>query len=334
MHLHRRFHRPHQPSRGLELQERDIDLLKLLAVHRYARSEHVHQLLFSQRSIRIVQARLRQLWEHGLLDRYFLPVVIGTDRPIPRRASQPIYALTARGAAVLAEKTGAKQAEIPYGLRRNLVAFPTLLHDLVATDFTIALRVAVGSLGLRCTVQHDHALRALRARFALHDRRRGLIVPDAAVTIAFDDGRRLTLCLEVVRAGIRGGNRGLRAKLANYLDLHRRRFFRDAYGHEWLRAVVIATTSSSRAEGLRSIAGNLPHGHRLFWFGSYRATKDSPTMGSDFTPESILDRPWRCLDGSTTTLRQAIHPVPYDPTLPAVTGRQEPPDEGRPPPPG
>ena len=299
-----RYKRPKRPSRGLAVQERDLEVLKLLAVHRYARADHFRSLLFQDRGVRVLQERLRRLFEHGLVDRYFVPVVLGTDQIVPRFSSQPIYALTARGAGVLAERTGCDLSGIPVGLRRNLLAFPTLVHDLVATDFTVSLCVALAALGLPVTVQHDHELRRLSARSASGSRKGHPIVPDAAVTVTLPGDRRMTFCLEVVRAGIRGGNRNLRAKLLRYLELHRLRFFREAYGHEWLRGVLVATTSTSRAEGLRTACLSLPHGHRLFSFGSYRS--GDAEEGPLFTPENIIDHPWRLLDGSTMTLRQII----------------------------
>ena len=310
MHVQPRLIRPKRPVRRLVLQERDVEILRLLTVHRYARADHFQWLLFQGRGVRVLQARLRRLWEHRLIDRYFVPVVVGNDQTFPRFSSRPVYALTARGANVLAEKTGGDPAGIPVGLRRNLLAFPTLLHDLVATDFTVSLRVALASLGLPVSVQHDHELRRLLARSASGARRGHPIVPDAAVTITLPGDRRMTFCLEVVRASMRGGNRSLRAKLLRYLELHRLRFFREAYGHEWLRGVLIATTSSTRAEGLRKASASLPHGHRLFSFGAYRS--GDAEAGSLFTPENVLDHPWRLLDGSTSTLRQIIQSATHD----------------------
>ena len=301
-----RYQRPSVPRSSLHLQERDLAILNAAHVHRFVVSHHIRELLFPGVSLWRAQHRLRKLWEHRLLDRYFAPAVLRTGIAVPQLSPRPIYALTARGAACLAEASSGRATGLHTALRLKARSRPTFEHHLVVTDFMVALRVALEteSRARIHRLEHEHVLWPHVLRLPPAARKRGVIVPDGAITLDVSNGQRITLYLEVVRAGPPGGNKTVREKLARYAELHHQGFFKSLYGHERLRAVVFATTSEVRAERFCSFAAGLPHGRRLFWFGSYASPSKDTRSG--FTPTSILTHLWQTAVGAGVTLGDVI----------------------------
>lgn len=300
-HRHARPDARREPSR---LTRRDLDLLEAVEAHRFARSDHLHELLFADASVRVVQRRLRRLFDLGFLERCFLPLVVRRSRPLPPRATQPVYAVTRRGVELLAEH--GRLAAVP-DLVQPRGGLRTLEHHLVVTDFAVALRRACegrGDLALDRT-EHEHRLWPRLAEAPAHLKRHGVAVPDAAFTLARAGARPLTFYLEVVRAGAKGGNRGLAAKMDLYAKLNHAGVLRDVYGHETVRAILFATTSEIRAEGFRSIAERLRHGKRLFWFASYLPPKGGGAE-TVFRPENVLDLRWKLPGDESSSLFDAL----------------------------
>ncbi|MGH7437663.1 MAG: replication-relaxation family protein [Polyangiaceae bacterium] len=93
-----RYRRPARPGARLQLQGRDVEILRAARRHRFVQAEHLHALLFDGRTLRVTQARLRKLWEHRLLDRAFVPFSLDGERQPPSVASTPTYSLAPRGA--------------------------------------------------------------------------------------------------------------------------------------------------------------------------------------------------------------------------------------------
>ena len=117
----------------------------------------------------------------------------------------------------------------------------------------------------------------------------------------------LTFYLEVVRAGVRSGNRKLADKLALYARLHHCGYFATVFGHERIRAVLILTTSPERAEHFRQLAAELPHGRSLFWFGAYQPPPPGRLLPV-ITATHLRSPMWR------TTAGEAISLIPQSPS--------------------
>lgn len=299
--LRGRLPREHPP---LSLQPRDLALLSQVFFHGYIRSDQLHALVCSEVSLRAVQGRLKKLYDHSFLKRLYLPVVLGSSRPaVP---AQPIYALGRPGAELLAEHGLFPELDTT-GWSETTAQPRTLAHHLVVTDALVALAVACRSRGDIELVKAEHErvlwqrLRRYREAHHVQD----AVVPDGAFSLRYPAaGEALTFYLEVVRADVKGGNRQLTAKLRRYAEFHRAGFFRDAYGHERVRAVIFATTSDARAENLRRLAERLAHGRRLFWFGAYQGHAPDGRLPSRFTAEHILDLSWQAAGGECLTLLQ------------------------------
>lgn len=295
---------------GLVLQLRDRALVAAVARYRFLKSTHLHLLIAPSVSLRIVQERLRKLTIHGYLKRFYLPVVLDGQHAPPTNRGQPVYAITTRGARLLNESA---DGNVSPCLATERPSPMTLLHHLVVTDCLISLVVACRE---RADVRfengdHDGILYAKLRAFRQKRKLQNAVVPDGAFALHYPTpSETLTFYLEVVRADVKGGNRTLLAKMRRYVELHRQNFFRDAYGHPRLRAVLFATTSRARAENLRRMAESLTQGRRLFWFGSYQEKNSDGVPVTRFTPERIVSLPWEDAEQETFTLIQPCRPSP------------------------
>lgn len=295
---------------GLILQPRDLDLLRLVAEHRFVRSDHLHILTHHRpMSLRALQTRLKRLSAHGYLKRLYVPVVLDGEHAPLTHSRQPIYTLSARGLRLLSENEPTWNGSLKRSAERPSVQF--LTHHLVVTDCLVALKVASRN-SPAVTLVSGHAESLLRVQLSAYRRDHRLpraIVPDGVFTLAYASTREtLTFYLEVVRADVKGGHARLLEKLRRYTELHRQGFFREVYGHDHIRAVIFATTSAARAANLAALAKNLVHGRRMFWFGSYQEKSPDGRLNSLFTPERILTLPWITPDGESVSLLQPHYP--------------------------
>lgn len=295
---------------GLVLQLRDRALVAAVARYRFLKSTHLHLLIAPSVSLRIVQERLRKLTIHGYLKRFYLPVVLDGQHAPPTNRGQPVYAITTRGARLVNDSASENLSPC---LATERPSPMTLLHHLVATDCLVSLAVACREVDDVRFVkgEHDGILYSKLRAFRHKQRIQNAVIPDGTFTLHYPTpNETLTFYLEVVRADVKGGNRTLLAKMRRYVELHRQNFFRDAYGHPRLRAVLFATTSRARAENLRHMAESLTQGRRLFWFGSYQEKNSDGVPVTRFTPERILSLSWEDAEKETFILIQPCRPSP------------------------
>lgn len=297
--------RPIDQARPVLLQARDRAILASVHRHRWLRSEHVHALHFAEAGIRATRSRLRRLFLAGYLDREFLPLQ-AKNAPHPTVCPpSALYCLARRGAEVVADALGRDIRQVPHTRGANRRGFGTMLHNLVVTDFLVSLEAATTN-SFHSGVHEGALWERLRKGEA---RPRLFVVPDGAFELDGSDGRRVTFYLEVVRADPKGGRRTLMTKLNRYTELNRIGFFKETWGDEHLRAVIILTPTPARAESLRKLAGaNLAHGRQLFWFGSYEAEDELGRTRSTLTPGAILTPRFLDLDGRLHSLAEAFTP--------------------------
>jgi len=296
---------------GLHVQPRDRDLLEAVKSHRFVLSHQLHSLVAPEVSLRVVQSRLYKLATHGYLKRWYLPQVLDGQHAPSTHSRQPIYALTTRGALLLREAQCEPDAPVTRCRPPERPSPVTLQHHLVVVDVLVALAVAGRTSGAVSFLGgvHDGVLYAQLRKFRQHHHVQQAVVPDGAFTLGYGSrSPALTFYLEVVRADVKAGNASLLAKMQRYVELMRSGFFRDAYGHERIRAVLFATTSAVRARNLCRVAARLQHGRRLFWFGSYQAADQKGVLRKCLSPATILNAVWSSPDGELFTLAQPTSP--------------------------
>lgn len=294
------------PAHGLLLQPRDRQILSAAYRYRLLTSEHIRLLHFPTATLRAAQERLRRLYEHRYLERLFVPSVMGGSTQPAWPPRQPIYTLGKASIPIVAGDLAIVGEELSKRVSRRPSPL-ALIHHLTVAHLLVALEVA-------CRAQSTIQLVSAEAETLLWaklkkqgSKVRGAVMPDGAFTLAASVApTSLTFLVEIVRADIRGGNERLREKLARYVELNRTGFFRDAFGIERLRAVLIATTSNDRAENLRRLTVKLTHGRNLFWFGVYEERRHDGRCHSIFAPQTVLMLPWQTVDTGSLTLLDAL----------------------------
>lgn len=295
-----RYVRRTLPRENVVLTVRDREIFGRLLAHRFMRSEHLHPLAFPGRTLRVVQARLAKLWHSGFVDRLFISHVLdGTRRP-PSDAATPVYALGAKGLEVLLsadpdlDRPGSRMAT-------QGVAPVTLAHHLIVTDLLASIEAAALAKGIPESVATEHEWRLWNAAGNRQGSTSGLLVPDGAVTFKGPDRPEPeTWYVEVVRAGVSGGNDTFLAKMHRYLALRAEGRFQRAFGHDRVRGVLIAAPTPERARNLRALAARLPSGRRFFAFTWYEDGRGDRRVRR-FRPETVLELGWT--DGAGGVVR-------------------------------
>jgi hypothetical protein len=130
-----RFHRVNIPS--FALTERDIDIIKLVARHRFMRSTHV--LDFLEGSSQGVLRRLERLFHKGYLTRP--PAQLEWYRA-GGGSSPMVYGVGNVGIDLLAAQFGFRRAAVDWTAKARTAARGEIGHALEVTDFMVALAVA------------------------------------------------------------------------------------------------------------------------------------------------------------------------------------------------
>gem|GEM_PF-2111346 len=291
---------------NMSLTSRDEKIIWAVYKHRYLSCEHIKQLFFVGKSDTAVQTRLRRLWSNHLLDRYYRPFCYDGTKRSCWKASTPYYTLAEKGAEVIWDNSVLDWDEIPKTPQQNAMGWAYLKHHLVVTDLLVAVEAACqdrDDIEL-VSVERERTLR--QAERKVRDRKSfssPLQISDGALTLRFPQtDQTLTFHVEVVRAGVKQGNRTLRKRMETYARLHHQGYFAKVFGHKNVRAILFCTTTDQRARGFRDMAAHLPHGRGLFWFTTYQQNNADGLPITTFYPDTVLKPIWHGADGQTHSL--------------------------------
>ena len=285
-HMTSRHKRPPKPQ-PFQMTTRDLDVLASVYRHRFLTAAHVHGLHFQTASLRVAQVRLQRLWSARFLDRMYIAPETPDVRD--RFASQPLYSLALAGARRVAAAQGVPLSQIPHTKSQNRRGFARLRHNLVFTDLAAAFEtLAAREPEWRVTVTREDILRRALPHWK---GRPSAIVPDGAITLSHPTlPKPQTILVEVVRAGVRAGNRTVQRKLFRYRAALQAGFFREVHGFEWVRTVVFLTPSMARAKNLAVLARDIPGGERLLRFGAYETRASNRLAPTTLlTPERLAE---------------------------------------------
>ena len=91
-----RFERDPHPLSTIRIQPRDIEILQALYNYRFLTTSQTASLFFNSK--KRAEQRLRKLYDAGLVDRIFRPVIMGS--------AETIYVLSKFGVSILSQETG------------------------------------------------------------------------------------------------------------------------------------------------------------------------------------------------------------------------------------
>ena len=296
-HRRPRFRRAETPPR-FRITERDIDIVRQVARHRFLRSTHLFQLIGG--SSQKISERLGPLFHAGFLDRprsqLEYHVRGGDSAPL-------VYALGNRGAQLLRIQDGLDNADVDWARKNHNTGREFILHTLAVADLRIALTVACrerkgywvqepdellatapedtrrarSPWSWRVRVQHKEAMREI-----------GLL-PDYMFALILPDGRRRPFIVEIDRGTMPVERTTLdqSSMLRKFLayeggrkqNLHTYRF-----GWQNFRVLVV-TSSAERAATMRALISKMPtlNGSPLFLFAEHTALMKSDVLGTAWT---------------------------------------------------
>lgn len=237
---------------NMRLTERDVDILKAIAEYRILRQDHIQQLFFGSKST--TQYRLSHLYQHGFLNRHFLPVYAGW--------SPTLYTLDKRGVALLKTICGIDRVMVWDA--ENGHEF--LSHTLAINDFRVAVTVACRQAGYTLAQWIDEAsLKADYDRVTITDhkgkKQSVSLIPDSYFTIETPKGRA-SFFLEMDMGTMTLGR--FQSKIRAYLAYLESKAYQQRYQTKSLRVLTV-TTRAARSANLKATTEQI-HRERLFWF--------------------------------------------------------------------
>jgi hypothetical protein len=276
-----------------QLTDRDVQIVRAVAEHRFLRSTHISNLFGA--SHKKICERLTSLFHAGYLDRprsqLRYHVEGGGSFPL-------VYALGKNGATVLAEQESTKYTGADWKRKNQNAGREFLLHTLGIADVRIAVAVA-------CKKRPDVILRSAEELFEelpAETRRahtpwrwsvplwdRGTvhdvgIIPDYVFALMFSDGRRRPYVLEYDRGSmpverLRLTQTSMLRKFLAYEESARLGLHTARFGWKNFR-VLIVTPGVVRAEHMRATIERTSHtrGSPLFLICDHAALMQSDAL--------------------------------------------------------
>lgn len=300
----KRFRRLERQSAPLALTPRDLEILRLVAEHRFLSSMHLHQWLGGSRQNLL--RRLHRMFHHGYLDRPTAQLDY-----YHRGGSQPmVYGLGRRGAGRLRRDLNVPFARFDWAGRPRAVGRLFLEHTLLVADVVTQLEVACRRRGDIHLVLLDGLTpengtvsprRTWLWSVTVASRQRVGVAPDRVIALEpvdpANNGERQTFFLEADRGTMPIQRSNLRQssverKLLAYEATWSQRIHQTRFGLPRFRTLIV-TRSHDRASNILKRVRAMPRGRGLFLCASTEklvATEDvlsSQCWESATGPESL-----------------------------------------------
>lgn len=267
----------------MRLMERDIEILKAVHDFRIMRGDQLQALYFGSQST--ASYRLSRLYQHGFLDRHFLPTLGGL-------ASSPaLYVLGKRGVDVLRRVLDCGPKDIRKPPNNQELSPLFLEHLLQINDFRVAVMVAAREQGYTLEMWlDDYQLKADYDRVVIQTpqgrKRTVSLIPDGYCVLQVPQGRACFF-LELDRGTMTRAR--FRDKVLAYQAYIASGQYERRYGTRSLRVLTV-TSGPKRLENLREEAEQVGGG-RVFWF----------TTSEQITQEGVLTEPVWIVAGALKT---------------------------------
>lgn len=270
-----RFKRDPDSTGAFQVTQRDIEILRHVAEHRFIRSELIIKLVGGSKQ-QLVR-RLNLLYHHGYLDRPGCQL----DYYHEGGSKSLVYGLASRGAGRLRRDLDMPFERMDWTTRNKGVGRLFLEHTLMVSDFMTALELDCRQRpDVRLLFAHElpqpkgreNHREPFRWTVDLPGKRRVGVVPDKvfALELAHPEGRieRTHYFLEADRGTMPIERHDLRQscvlrKLKSYEGTYATGIHRTRLGAERFR-VLIVTPQTTRAQNIREAVAGLEKGRRLF----------------------------------------------------------------------
>lgn len=246
-------------SKGMRINDRDIQILETLHNARYLTTQQIQMLFWNiavgEKGIgpmKACQRRLRLLTKHGLVRRI--------EQPIKRtEPTKPyLYTLDRKGAEILAAEMGLSLSDIDYSPSSVEENYPFLDHLIATTDVRIAIKQACDMNGLKLVEWVDEKeLQSPEWKVYVYisspdgKRHRVALIPDAYLTIQ-SGTKTMRFFFEIDRGTHTihsKWNRGWKRKVLSYNEY----FSSDAYQERFEKRQVFLLTVTTTDKRLATL---------------------------------------------------------------------------------
>lgn len=279
-----RFKRKPKLAGGLTLQERDIEIIKLVHEYRFLNSKQIQALV--QGSDQVILRRLRKLFHHGYLDRPVGQIIFSNPIMGPEKM---VYALGDKGADLMAEWFGIDRGKVIWKEKNREVRERYIQHTLLVSKFRACLSIALRNIPnvsllfwQRENVQEfkEYVYDTKGSR-----KKRLTVVPDGFFGIE-DAGGRMYFFLEADRSTMTAAR--FLNKMQAYWLWWRQGGSRKRFGIENFRVLTLTVSKRRRDNLVKRTQGadEAGAGSYMFWFA------DSNDINLD-APLTILQNIWK-----------------------------------------
>lgn len=244
----------------MQLTDRDLRVLKLVADFRYMTREQVEKLEFSPSTTSYCKRRLSLLYHNGYLQRRFLPLRQAFG------AARAYYTLDGRGADIVSQVLELPRSQLDWRPRDGRREALYMEHTLRINDFRTLVMLAARELDapIEWTDERELKRRAPTHRVLdpLRPGERITIVPDGYFAV----GRQWAFALELDRGTV--DEVPFKRKIRGYGEWKARGGYAAAFGTQSLRVLFVvadATRDPRRLERVKRWTEQA-NGRSLFWF--------------------------------------------------------------------
>lgn len=253
------------PQPSVQIQKRDIDILKALLACRFLSTSQIQRVFF-EKNRSVVCSRLnKKLLPQKIVNRHYPKIRF--------QNTEAIYSLGSEGARILKEKLGV-DARVNLGSPSFSSLF--LNHLLEINEFWIALRDACQPSYGNCTLVSWWTEHKIRKK--IQPTGETTPIPDARFVLKYQDGTKGSFLLEIDRGSEK--MQVIQSKVRTYLEYYLSGRHEVDYGFKKFRVLVVVPNRTRLEKALKAAAE--AGANNMFLFG----------LKEDVTPKSILGRVW------------------------------------------
>lgn len=273
----------------MQLTDRDVRILRLVADFRYMTREQVEKLEFSPTTISYCKRRLSLLFHNGYLERRLLPIRGAFG------ATRAHYVLDQRGASVLTKVLALTRAELDWRPRDGQREPLYMDHTLRINDARVVVMLAARRAGLELRWIDERELkrraRDHRVPDPLRKHEKITIIPDGYFTL----GDRWSFALELDRGTVE--EVPFKRKVRGYGEWKTSGLYTRSFGTSSLRVLFVVADSRRDPRRIARIRRwtQSAGGGSMFWFASL----------DELSPNALLFEPaW--IDANREGLRSLL----------------------------
>ncbi|MCC7452342.1 MAG: replication-relaxation family protein [Anaerolineae bacterium] len=262
--MKRKRHERQSDPKPMRLTQRDVAIIEAVNQFRVLKQEQIQTLFFGSKAT--AQFRLEKLYDHGYLERKFLPVVLGEGR------SPTLYVLDKRGADLLRAERGmdeltwySSSKDLKTDFLEHTIAINEVMvaSALAARQHGFTLETWLGENDIKADYDRVKAVSASGKYASLP------VVPDSFFTIVAHE-RRYPFFLELDRGTMTLAR--FKEKVSAYAAYYASGGYEKRYKLKSIRVLTVVSTKSKaggdkRVENLRQ-ATEAATNERWFWFAT------------------------------------------------------------------